>query len=275
LLQTLQLFEEEHVFGCLSKDGKKNCQTYRGASMHTLEEAMKNADPSKMDRWILRLGKNEEEAGKFEPWYMDASTFAEDFAGFLACLNLTKLVDQVEDRISVQKKGVRAAKKLQREAQKALDKAAAKAKREIEKAQLKLVRAAEKERIKADAKRVREEAKLAKRNMGRPEPDNALPGKAEDTSSEHHTDTTSEGDQAQTRTDVLTEQNVVSSGSDRIPETTPTVSVISVCEGIRSASEDGATNPSSPVAEIAGEVPSDSMVEAPVERKLFVIAEES
>ena len=43
------------------------------------------------DRWILRLGKNEEEAGKFEPWYLDASTFAEDFAGFLACLNLRYL----------------------------------------------------------------------------------------------------------------------------------------------------------------------------------------
>jgi Skp family chaperone for outer membrane proteins len=130
------------------------------------------------DRWILRLGKNEEEAGKFEPWYLDSSTFAEDFAGFLACLNLTKLVEQVTERISVQKKGVRAAKKLQREAQKALDKAEAKAKRAQEKAQLKLDRAAEKERIKADAKRAREEAK---QNVGRPKPDNEVPRQTEDT----------------------------------------------------------------------------------------------
>ena len=60
------------------------------------------------------------------------------------------------------KKGVRDAKKLQREAQKAMDKAAAKAKRALEKAQLKLDRAAEKERIKVDAKKAREEAKNAK-----------------------------------------------------------------------------------------------------------------
>jgi archaellum component FlaD/FlaE len=111
------------------------------------------------DRWILRLGKNEEEAGKFEPWYLPGITQAKDFAGFLACLRLTILVDEVTARIQEQKAVVRAAKKKQKAEQKAIDKANVKAQREAEKAQKKLDRAAERERIKQDAKRVREEAK--------------------------------------------------------------------------------------------------------------------
>lgn len=141
------------------------------------------------DRWILRLGKNEEEAGKFEPWYLDASTIAEDFAGFLACLTLTKLVKSVTERISVQKKGVREAKKKQRVVEKALAKAKAKAQREAEKAQKKIERATERERIKAEAKKNREEAKLGKSLAGSTaepivvehEPDDEIPSTAEDT----------------------------------------------------------------------------------------------
>ena len=108
---------------------------------------------------MLRLGKNEEEAGKFEPWFMGPQDFAEDFSGFLTCLHLVNLMDSVKERMSTQKKGVREAKKLMKAAQKEVDKAAAKVKKEAEKAQLKLARAAEKERIKQDAKRAREEAK--------------------------------------------------------------------------------------------------------------------
>jgi hypothetical protein len=114
------------------------------------------------DRWILRLGKNEEEAGKFEPWHCTAKDFKEDFEGFLTCLALNKLLDSVKERMSLQKKGVREAKKQLKAIQKEIDKAAAKVKKEADKAQLKLDRAAEKERIKADAKKAREEAKLAK-----------------------------------------------------------------------------------------------------------------
>ncbi len=144
------------------------------------------------DRWILRLGKNEEEAGKFEPWYLDASTFAEDFSGFLACLNLTKLVDSVTERMQVQKKGVRAAKKKQKAEQKEIDKMKAKVEKEAEKAQKKLDRAAERERIKKTAKENREALKNAKKtnisgvvsentttsDMGRPEPINEVPRQA-------------------------------------------------------------------------------------------------
>jgi hypothetical protein len=115
------------------------------------------------DRWILRLGKNEEEAGKFEPWYLDESAFAEDFAGFLACLNLTRLVDSVTARMQVQKKGVREAKKKQKAEQKEITKMKAKVEAAATKAQKKLDRAVERERIKAEAKKNREEAKLAKK----------------------------------------------------------------------------------------------------------------
>lgn len=131
--------------------------------------------------FILRLGKDGEEAGRFEPWRIPAKDFPEAFSGFLSCLSLIKVLDSIKDHMSMQKKGVRETKKLQRAAQKALDKAAAKAKRAAEKAQLKLDRTAEKERIKADAKKARDEARLAKQNMGRPEPDNEVPRKAEDT----------------------------------------------------------------------------------------------
>ncbi len=115
-----------------------------------------------VDRWVLRLGKDGEEAGKFAPWFLPSNTFEKDLESFLACLNLLKLHEAVKERMALQKKGVREIKKQQRVEQKALDKAEAKAKRAQEKAQLKLDRAAEKERIKADAKKAREEAKSAK-----------------------------------------------------------------------------------------------------------------
>ena len=114
------------------------------------------------DRWILRLGKNEEEAGKFEPWYLAGDTLAEDFAGFLACLELTKLVDSVNKRMQVQKKGVREAKKKIKAEQKEIAKMKAKIEKEAERAAKKIERTAERERIKAGAKTNREEAKRAR-----------------------------------------------------------------------------------------------------------------
>jgi hypothetical protein len=50
-------------------------------------------------RWILRLGKDD---GKFEPWY--ETNFDQDFAGYLACLNLSKVNKAIEQRLSDQKK---------------------------------------------------------------------------------------------------------------------------------------------------------------------------
>src|SRR5271157_6128676 len=40
--------------------------------------------------FILRLGKNAEEAGKFEPWRVPAKDFPEAFQGFLLCLQLVE-----------------------------------------------------------------------------------------------------------------------------------------------------------------------------------------
>jgi hypothetical protein len=114
------------------------------------------------DRWILRLGKNEEEAGKFEPWYLGPETYPEDFAGFLACLRLTKLVNSVNDRVKEMKAAVREAKKIQRAQQKEIEKMRAKVERDEAKAKLKLERAAEKERIKMEAKANREALKIRK-----------------------------------------------------------------------------------------------------------------
>ena len=111
--------------------------------------------------FILRLGKNEEEAGKFEPWRVPAKDFPEAFQGFLTCLELGRLLGSTKDRISTQKKGVRDIKKQQKALKKEADKVAAKLLRVEEKAKVKLERMAEKERIKTDAKAAREAAKQA------------------------------------------------------------------------------------------------------------------
>lgn len=50
-------------------------------------------------RWILRLGK---EDGKFEPWY--ETDFEQDFAAFLACLELYKMHKSVDQRLREAKK---------------------------------------------------------------------------------------------------------------------------------------------------------------------------
>ena len=117
------------------------------------------------DIWILRLGKSEEEAGKFEPWHMTADDYEEDFQGFLACLRLTRLVDSVEERMKGQKSSIRAVKKEQRETAKALAKEQAKLQKALDKAAAKIAKEAEKIRIKAEAKAERERLK-AEKKMG-------------------------------------------------------------------------------------------------------------
>ena len=147
--------------------------------------------------FILRLGKNESEAGKFVPWRVPAAEFPRAFQGFLLCLQLVTLLGEVKTWISTQSKELREAKKKQKSEQKEINKMKAKVEREAEKAQKKLDRAVERERIKADAKANREAIKNAKKtntsgnagedpslaaeNVGRPEPVNAIPGEAKDT----------------------------------------------------------------------------------------------
>jgi hypothetical protein len=118
------------------------------------------------DRWILRLGKSEEEAGKFEPWHLTAEDFAEDFAGYLACLRLSNLVDAVEERMSKAKGQVRAIRKVQKETAKALAKEQEKLRKAIEKAAAKVIKEQEKQRIKAEAKAERELNKRIKKMGG-------------------------------------------------------------------------------------------------------------
>jgi hypothetical protein len=114
------------------------------------------------DRWVLRLGKSEEEAGKFEPWHLTAEDFAEDFAGYLACLSLSNLVDSVEERMKKAKGTIRAIKKVQKETAKALAKEQAKLQKAMDKAAAKIAKEAEKVRVKAEAKAAREVLKKEK-----------------------------------------------------------------------------------------------------------------
>lgn len=114
------------------------------------------------DIFLFRLGKSEEEAGKFESWHMTPDEYEEDFQGFLACLRLTRLVDSIEERMKSQKSTIRAVKKEQRESAKTLAKEQAKLQKAIDKAAVKVAKEAEKLRIKAEAKATRDAAKLAK-----------------------------------------------------------------------------------------------------------------
>jgi hypothetical protein len=116
-----------------------------------------------LDTWILRLGKSDEEAGKFEPWHMTPDEYEEDFQGFLACLRLTRLVDSVEERMKGQKTTIRAVKKEQRETAKAIAKEQEKLQKALDKAAAKVVKEAEKVRIKAEAKAERERLKAEKK----------------------------------------------------------------------------------------------------------------
>jgi hypothetical protein len=111
------------------------------------------------DRWVLRLGKNEDEAGKFEPWYMGPDEFEEDLNGFLACLRLTRLVQSVNDRMRDQKK-IR--KEIKKE-EKALKKIAEKAEKKAEKARIRAEEKAEKERLAKERKEAERVAKEAEK----------------------------------------------------------------------------------------------------------------
>jgi hypothetical protein len=134
------------------------------ATLNNTEEAL-NKKGVIIDRWILRLGKSDEEAGKFTPWFLPSNTLKEDYAAFLACLNLTRLVDSVEERMKGQKTTIRAVKKEQRETAKALAKEQEKLQKALDKAAAKIAKEAEKVRVKAEAKAERERLK-AEKKMG-------------------------------------------------------------------------------------------------------------
>jgi hypothetical protein len=116
-----------------------------------------------LDTWILRLGKSEEEAGKFQPWHMTTAEYEEDFQGFLACLRLTRLVNSVEERMKGQKATIRAVKKEQKATAKAIAKEQEKLQKALEKAAKKLEAEANKQRIKEEAKLERERLKAEKK----------------------------------------------------------------------------------------------------------------
>jgi len=130
------------------------------AYQQALQEEQQSAIES---RWVLRLGKNEEEAGKFEPWFLSNADFKTDLDAFLACLSLTRLVDSVEERMKHQKGTIRSIKKQQRETAKALAKEQEKLQKAMDKASAKLEKEKEKVRIKAEAKLERERLKAEKK----------------------------------------------------------------------------------------------------------------
>jgi hypothetical protein len=118
-------------------------------------------------RWVLRLGKSEEEAGKFEPWFLSNKDFVTDLDAYLACLSLTRLVDTTNERMKGQKSTIRAVKKEQRETAKVLAKEQEKLQKALDKAAAKISKEAEKFRVKAEAKAERERLK-AEKKLGKP-----------------------------------------------------------------------------------------------------------
>jgi hypothetical protein len=110
------------------------------------------------DRWILRLGKQD---GEFEPWHLTAEDFADDFAGFLRCLELGNAHERVKDRMSTAKKARTAARR-----------AANLAAKELAKEQERLAKAlakAEKKRLALEKKAADKAAKKTAADLKRAE----------------------------------------------------------------------------------------------------------
>jgi hypothetical protein len=116
------------------------------------------------ERFVLRLGKNEEEAGRFEAWHCPIEDFASDLSGFLACLTLTRAMRSVEDRMKTQKNSIRVVRKEQKETAKALAKEKEKLEKALAKAETKRLKEEEKVKVKAEAKAERERLKAEKKS---------------------------------------------------------------------------------------------------------------
>jgi hypothetical protein len=189
------------------------------------------------DRWILRLGKSEEEAGKFEPWHLTAEDFAEDFAGYLACLRLSNLVDAVEERMSKTKGQVRAIRKVQKETAKALAKEQEKLRKAIEKAAAKIIKEQEKQRIKAEAKAERELNKRIKKMgglIGTVNPDDLPTGITPNTKEETCTSTSKTNE---AHSGLLASTNQSSTDKDLSPSLTTPVPEMPPVESTTSTEE--------------------------------------
>jgi hypothetical protein len=120
---------------------------------------------------VLRLGK---EDGQFESLPLNAEDFSDGFAGFLACLELFKDVEKIEETWKTKKEYRKKAQKEVREEAREAAKAAEKADKAAAKAEARIAKEEEVKRIKAEAKvereRLREEArnaKVSKVNAGR------------------------------------------------------------------------------------------------------------
>lgn len=105
--------------------------------------------PGVIDRWILRLGKEE---GDFEYQYLPYETYEADLKGFMCCLNLVRIHESVEERISQTKKTKKAAKKAAKLALKEIEKEAERLKKALDKAEKKRLKEEEKARLKAEKK---------------------------------------------------------------------------------------------------------------------------
>lgn len=124
-----------------------------------IKDAIKKYGPIQ-DRFILRLGK---EAGEFEKWHATRDDLKSDIVAFLACLKLFNIHTQIEERMRVQKKFIKALKKEAKMKAKQLAKEQAKLQKAMEKAERKRIEKEEKEKIKAEAKLRREQEKATKK----------------------------------------------------------------------------------------------------------------
>ena len=114
------------------------------------------------DIWILRYGKEDAE---WDPWFLPSECFEDDYKGFLACLELKRIVIAANERLKEQKAGIRAAKKTARESAREIAKAQEKVDKAVKKAEARLAKQEEKARVKAEAKRNREADKAAAKKI--------------------------------------------------------------------------------------------------------------
>lgn len=97
---------------------------YQFAYMEETEEIV-------LDRWIIRLGK---EDGEFEAWHREPHNFEMDLGGFLDALKMTRTVKAVELNLRDRADNIRAALKAERDAARAIKEALEAEERAIAKA---------------------------------------------------------------------------------------------------------------------------------------------
>jgi len=72
---------------------------YAAAQHEEWRYKSKIEQPQIIDRWVIRMAKDSEASKLFETWHLEEPDFDRDFAGFLTCLELTRTMRDLKNRM--------------------------------------------------------------------------------------------------------------------------------------------------------------------------------